>query len=406
METVSPAVAKKMIHAGVHNRSFEEASDSCSQLAELDIKARRIGRLTAKIGAERVEQREVEVESWQALGEKRRTLRPVEEPPKTVSVSMDGGRFQVRERTGNDAAEQPPSEDDREKGKFWREMKGGLLMELEPQSFEEDPYPEIPVAFVDPRRMSRLVREIHGGACRDGGSGECDDMLDEIDEEDYQAPKIVQRHVIASAREVSKFGPHLASEAWRLGFMNAERGAFVGDGSETNWGVWRTYFPDFTPVVDFVHAICYVYQAVMQNLPADDGWDLYCRIARTLWSGEPAEVLDSLEGLQHKVGLPGEHESESSPRNQLVAAIRYIGNQQSRMRYPEYRQAGLPITSAHMESTMKQINRRVKGSEKFWSRCGGEAMLQLVADHLTDLPSMELFWQRREHQCTGVRQYR
>ncbi len=37
------------------------------------------------------------------------------------------------------------------------------------------------------------------------------------------------------------------------------------------------------------------------------------------------------------------------------------------MRYDEYRRQGLPFTSCHIESTIKQINRRVKGSENFWS---------------------------------------
>ena len=38
------------------------------------------------------------------------------------------------------------------------------------------------------------------------------------------------------------------------------------------------------------------------------------------------------------------------------------------MNYPEYRRLGLPLTSSHIESTIKQIAARVKGSEKFWSR--------------------------------------
>jgi hypothetical protein len=413
-ETVSQGVAKKMVYAGVHARSFEESSGFCSELAELDIQGRRIGRLVKKIGTERVEQRDLETESWQAFTSKQRAIRAVAEPPKCVAVSMDGGRLQIRERVAAEAAaetsEGSPVSEARgaecgEKGKFWREMKGGLLMELEAVSFDEDPYFEIPDVFVDPKRMSRLASEVHGGAS--GGSAPEREPPDEdLSEEPYDSPKILRRHVIASRREVKLFGPHLASEAWRLGFMHAEKGGFVCDGSETNWGVWRRYFPDFTPITDFVHAVCYLYQAVMQNLPVDEGWDLYCRMAQMLWSGEPAEVLDGLLGLQQEVGLPSPDESDSSPRNHLAAAIRYLANQQSRMRYAEYRQAGLPVTSCHMESTIKQINRRVKGTEKFWSEDGGEAILQLAADYLSDHSPLDSFWPRRENQADGVRRYR
>ena len=51
------------------------------------------------------------------------------------------------------------------------------------------------------------------------------------------------------------------------------------------------------------------------------------------------------------------------------------------MNYPEYRRQGLPITSSHIESTIKQVNKRVKGSEKFWDRAA-EAILHLAADHI------------------------
>ena len=47
------------------------------------------------------------------------------------------------------------------------------------------------------------------------------------------------------------------------------------------------------------------------------------------------------------------------------------------MKYDEYRRLGLPITSSHVESTVKPFNRRVKGTEKFWSEEGAEALLQL-----------------------------
>lgn len=409
-ETVSPAVAKKMIYAGVHARSFEEASGFCRELAELEIQGRRIGRFTKKIGTERTEQRDVETESWQALNPKQREICAVDKPPKCVAVSMDGGRMQIRERVPPEPSKvlqssERPGANHREKNRFWKEMKGGLLMELEPLSFEEDPHPDIPQVFVDPKRMARLASEIHGGTSSSGTGRESPEE-DESAEERYESPEIRRRHVIASRRDVNSFGPHLASEAWRLGFMHADTGAFLGDGSQTNWGVWRTYFPRFTPVTDFVHAVCYVYQAIMQNLRPDEGWEWYCRAAQMLWSGEPEEVLDGLSSLQRRVGLPGEDEPDSSPRNELAAALEYVKNQKSRMDYAAYRRAGLPVSSCHMESTIKQINRRVKGSEKFWSDSGGEAVLQLVADCLSDHSPLDTFWDRRESQATGVRQNR
>ena len=72
------------------------------------------------------------------------------------------------------------------------------------------------------------------------------------------------------------------------------------------------------------------------------------------------------------------------------------------MRYPEYRKQGLPLTSTYVESTVKQINRRMKGTEKFWSH-GVEGMLTLVADHLGDTPTLAHFWRHRPNRLTGSR---
>ena len=76
------------------------------------------------------------------------------------------------------------------------------------------------------------------------------------------------------------------------------------------------------------------------------------------------------------------------------------------MRYDEYRRLGLPMVSSHVESTVKQFNRRVKGTEKFWSEQGAEAVLQLRADYLSETEPMERFWQERETTAPGRRLYR
>jgi len=45
------------------------------------------------------------------------------------------------------------------------------------------------------------------------------------------------------------------------------------------------------------------------------------------------------------------------------------------MKYGEYRRDELPIPSCHVESAIQQVNRRVQGTEKFWSEDGAEAIL-------------------------------
>ncbi len=66
----------------------------------------------------------------------------------------------------------------------------------------------------------------------------------------------------------------------------------------------------------------------------------------------------------------------------MTGALRYLDNQCARMNYPKYRREGLPITSCHVESTIKRINCRMKGTEKFWDT-GAEPLLHLVADYLS-----------------------
>ena len=59
-----------------------------------------------------------------------------------------------------------------------------------------------------------------------------------------------------------------------------------------------------------------------------------------------------------------------------------------------------------VESVIKIVNRRVKGSEKFWSEPGAEAMLQLRGDYLSETETMERFWSSREVTASIARPYR
>lgn len=63
----------------------------------------------------------------------------------------------------------------------------------------------------------------------------------------------------------------------------------------------------------------------------------------------------------------------------------YFTNSGMRMDYPRYRQEGLPVIGSLAESLVKQISKRVRGTEKFWNNGpSGEAILQLRAAVISD----------------------
>lgn len=389
-----------MIYAGTHARSFEEAAQDLEQEAELKISAQRIMRATKRIGHERVAEREAVVERWEALSiPEERESPPGVRPPQVACVEMDGGRIQIRDRQRPAKAE---TEAERRKGRYWRETKVGCLWRAESEVSPSDPCPQIPEVFVNPEKMREIAGEIKGFA---GAAGVPETSLPTEREARPGRPQPLAREVVATRENVDSFGKQLAAAAWASGFATAPRKAFLGDGSETNWSVWRKYFSYYTPVLDFVHALCYVYAGAMAGYSFAEAWPSYAQWAQWTWSGETALVIAALQERLAALGPPAENEAEDSPRSRVADALRYLQNQQSRMCYDEYRRQGLPITSCHIESTIKQINRRVKGSEKFWSEGGAEALLQLAADYLSDSDPLTPFWLRRQAAATGQRHY-
>ena len=112
----------------------------------------------------------------------------------------------------------------------------------------------------------------------------------------------------------------------------------------------------------------------------------YRTLAEAVWQGRVAQVIEELSAELVQRGIAAHQKTpEGSPHRPLVEAVRYLKNNRRRMNYPAYRRAGLPITSAPMESLIKQINLRVKGSEMFWNApAGAEAILQLRSAALCD----------------------
>ena len=389
----SPTALKKVVYAGTQAASFPQGERDLKELAELEVSAERVRRATERIGDERVAERDAQVAVYEAMPIPARHTVPADQPtPAVACVQMDGGRLQYFDR-----AEPQRNEDDT----FWREMKVGCLWSMISQVSAEDPCPQLPASFVDPERMRRMVREIKGFSGPDA-SGE-DDEEPRIDER-HGRPEPLARSVVASRHDVETFGKLLVSKAYQRRFPGAPRKAFVADGSDANWGVWRRHFSDYVPILDFIHALTYVYAAAMAGNALKEGWRGYRQWAQWAWSGQVDLVIAALELRQQELGEPTKETPKTAPSAIVATSLGYLQNQRSRMDYPEYRKQGLPITSTYVESTVKQINRRMKGTEKFWSH-GVEPMLTLVADHLSDTPTLARFWRNRPHHLTGSRRY-
>ncbi len=396
-DTVSPGVMKKMVYGGSNASSFQQASRDLKEQAELSISGQRIMRATWRVGAARGREREAAVARYQKLSLPEQRRSPHDHVPEVACVQVDGGRIQIRERQGM-AAE---GKETRAAG-FWRETKVACLLRMHSQRQVVDPCPKLPESFANIARMAELCGEIKGFS---GVEKKPDEPREGVEEARPARPQVLTRNVLAMRAKMSEFGAHVACSAWEGGFAAAPRKAYVADGQEANWSLWRERFSHYTPILDFVHAVCYVFQAAAAGRPLDEVASLYRRWAQAVWSGQVQEVIDELENRRQELGPPQPDDAETHPRSVVASTLGYLKNQASRMRYDAYRREGLPIVSAYIESTIKQLNLRVKGSEKFWSQDGAEAVLQLRADYLSDRQPLEQFWKDHPQTTTGQRCY-
>lgn len=386
--------------------SFEAARDSIAETLEVELTTKRVERLTERIGLRRVAERQAEVADWEALPlVTKLTTPPGVEAPAMVCVSTDGGRMQ-RCDLPDDAKS------------HWCETKVGALMELEPNPHISDPCPQVPTKFLELGRVDEMAREIKRAAPKGSAFQRADADKSPAEPSGAcpaeppavviaEAPVIESRDVVASLEGSAAFGKVLAMRAWALGFVGAWLKAFVADGSSSNWGIWERHFKhlEFIPILDFIHALTYIYSTAMAGRLADEGWPIYVRWITWVWQGQVSRVIEELAKRAEELGSPPPKASDTDPRKIVAETLTYLTNQQSRMNYPEYRQLGLPITSSPIESTVKQVNYRVKGSEKFWASAGGQAILQLRGDQLSDTAPMDLYWISRPDHATGTRSY-
>jgi hypothetical protein len=388
----SPAVLQQIAQAAGRMHSFADATWAL-RLAGIAISCRQVIRIAEEIGDELVQQRQAKV-----VQRRQRQLTPRESTaPEAVAVEVDGGRLRTRAPDSGPGVHEPES----------KEHKVACLLPVSSQPQEQDPQPEPPESFLQPRRVQRLVRQMKGQAGESlppelAAAQEAEAEVEPPDEQTPDArprPPERARTCVASMAQSQAFGPMVAAEAQERGFYQAKRRAFVADGAAYNWSIQQGYFADFEPIADFLHVLCYLYLAGWAAGGDEaERWSLYERWLRACWQGRAAEVHQELRAWQGRVGEPPEGEElvARDPRRLLAEAVSYVGNNQSRMDYPRYRREGLPVTSSLVESLVGEFNARMKDRKKFWNRPSGpEPILQLRAAVLSDDERLARHFARR-----------
>lgn len=307
-----------------------------------------------------------------------------EVPPELAVVECDGGRARTRE-PGHGRGVHLSNEG-------WRETKNACLIRATHPSFADDPQPEPPDCFCNPKHAAKIaetealsVAAPHATRLPDETSR--NEQTEALSPDTDWRPKRLVRTVVSSMKHSRDFGRQMAREAKQRRFYESPAKAFLGDGLPWNWTIWKEHFRDFTPILDFIHPLSYLFLAAktVHGSSAEDAWSQYLAWMRGCWQGEVEQVIAELQVWQTRLGPPPPGASETDPRKIVATTVGYLQNNRSRMDYPAYRQAGLPVTTAWMESLVKEINYRVKGTEMFWNDPeGAEAILQVRAAALSD----------------------
>jgi hypothetical protein len=389
----SSSVIEQIVRATARFCSFRDATWAV-QMAGIKISETQLRRLAREVGQELIAQRDQKV-----ITHRRRQLAArTQVIPEAVVVEVDGGRIRTR------AADAGPGVHDAQN----KEDKIACLATLQGPTFTTDPCPEPPPAFQCPRRVQRLVNQMKRATSVTNSQEISEESIPtrprsgRLCDGQRGSPVRLVMTCVASMQTSASFGPMMAAEAQERGFYQAPRRAFVADGSAYNWSIHRSYFADFEPITDFLHVLCYVYSsATAVSVDEASGWSQYLIWLRACWQGRVAEVLAELDRWQERLGEPPSTTDATSvasndPRVVVSESRTYLRNNQNRMAYPRYRQAGLPTTSSLVESLVGEVNARVKSKQKYWTRnTGSESILQLRAAILSQDERLARFFANR-----------
>jgi hypothetical protein len=187
----------------------------------------------------------------------------------------------------------------------------------------------------------------------------------------------------------SEFALRVQREATRRGFERAARRVVLGDGAKWIWNLTSEHFPNAIQIVDRFHAKQHLSDVAKSIYGA--GSDLCNKWARDrhdeLDAGDMKALLASL-----RVHSPKDDEARK--------CVDYIEANRERMRYAEFRAAGLCTSTGVVEAGCKTaVGTRCKRAGMHWTVAGVDAILALRCCQISG--RFEDFWERRSEAAAG-----
>ena len=329
---LTPRAARRVAREGA-SYSFDQAALALNEDWGTHLDGKQIQRWSESIGQVVARARQQEVREYE---QGCRPASPLNAPALLV-IGMDGGRVQTREKQG-------------ENGSRWREDKVSAITSYLP------------------------------------GDGTAD-----------HPPKPLVTTYVATMEKTEAFGKMVHVEAERRGMRQAATILVMGDG-----GNWidplseRERLHD-RRIVDFYHAAEHLYEAARAALGRDapESCALAEQLKEALWHGQLDQVIAMLKEHAQRLGPPQPSDGRDHPRRVLANNVSYFETHRHHMDYPTFRRKGWPIGSGVTESAVKQFNKRVKGTEQFWSIPGVETILALRALLISQDDRWTRYWATR-----------
>jgi hypothetical protein len=189
---------------------------------------------------------------------------------------------------------------------------------------------------------------------------------------------------MGTVNHADKFGPMLFAHAVKNGLDEADDVVFLADGGPWLWNIRETYFPNSVGIVDFFHAVENMDKIIdklrFHKKQRRDAFKSACKIL--LEDG-------NIDAMTQKILGKATPESYKT----IDKALEYFRGNKDKMRYREFRDAGLFIGSGIIESAAKMIvGKRLKQAGMHWKKRTADNMIALrcslcsneFASHLDD----------------------